>query len=43
MYYSIKVGVNTDKKVVDSKFGEAKKQNEVKSIKTLYENNNVKQ
>jgi hypothetical protein len=40
-YRALKSGVNTEKKVVESKFGETTKGNTVKSIKTLYANNNV--
>ena len=35
------LGISTEKKVVDSKYGDIKKDNEVRSIKMLYDNNNV--
>jgi len=41
MYLFLTVGVNTQKKLVESKYGEIKKENEVRSLKTLYDNNNV--
>ena len=42
-YFPFKTGVNTQKSLVDSKFGIPQKHNEVISIRTLYNNNHVNQ